>query len=66
MPATQAVGGAAGHNPIAIIVPCHRVIGTDGKLTGYAGSIERKAALLKFESAVGITAITHIDIPHNN
>ena len=45
----QAVGGAIGHNPIGIIVPCHRVIGTDGNLTGYAGGIERKEALLKLE-----------------
>ncbi len=48
----QAVGGAVGHNPISIIVPCHRVIGTDGSLTGYAGGLDRKTALLKLE---GIT-----------
>ena len=47
----QAVGGAVGHNPISIIIPCHRVIGTDGSLTGYAGGIDKKAALLKLESA---------------
>jgi methylated-DNA-[protein]-cysteine S-methyltransferase len=47
----QAVGGAVGHNPIAIIVPCHRVIGKNGSLTGYAGGIERKLALLKTEGA---------------
>ena len=46
----QAVGGAVGHNPISIIVPCHRVLGADGSLTGYAGGIERKIALLKLES----------------
>lgn len=46
----QAVGGAVGHNPISIIVPCHRVIGTDGRLTGYAGGLERKARLLEIES----------------
>ncbi len=46
----QAVGGAVGHNPISIIVPCHRVVGKDGSLTGYAGGIERKAALLKLEN----------------
>ncbi len=46
----QAVGGAVGHNPISIIIPCHRVIGADGSLTGYAGGIERKASLLKLES----------------
>ena len=45
----QAVGGAVGRNPISLIIPCHRVIGSKGKLTGYAGGIERKAALLKFE-----------------
>ena len=46
----QAVGGAVGHNPISLIIPCHRVIGADGSLTGYAGGIERKASLLKLES----------------
>lgn len=45
----QAVGGAVGRNPIAIIVPCHRVIGADGSLTGYAGGLDRKAELLKIE-----------------
>ena len=45
----QAVGGAVGHNAISIIIPCHRVIGSDGSLTGYAGGIERKRALLKLE-----------------
>ena len=45
----QAVGGAVGHNPISIIVPCHRVLGAKGKLTGYAGGIERKMALLELE-----------------
>lgn len=47
----QAVGGAVGHNPVSIIVPCHRVVGTNGSLTGYAGGIERKTALLKLEKA---------------
>lgn len=46
----QAVGGAVGHNPIAIMIPCHRVMGTDGKLTGYAGGIDRKLELLKLEA----------------
>ncbi len=46
---TQAIGGAIGHNPIAIIVPCHRVIGADGSMTGYAGGINRKARLLEME-----------------
>ena len=45
----QAVGGAVGHNPVSIIVPCHRVIGSDGSLTGYAGGIERKIKLLALE-----------------
>lgn len=48
----QAIGGAVGHNPISIIIPCHRVLGKDGKLTGYAGGIDRKRALLDLE---GIT-----------
>ena len=47
----QAVGGAVGHNPISIIVPCHRVVGTDGSLTGYAGGIDKKVALLNLEHA---------------
>ena len=46
---SQAVGGAVGHNPISIIVPCHRVVGKDGSLTGYAGGIDRKIKLLKLE-----------------
>lgn len=45
----RAVGGAVGHNPISILIPCHRVLGAGGKLTGYAGGIERKKALLKLE-----------------
>ena len=45
----QAVGGAVGHNPIAIIVPCHRVIGADGSLIGYGGGIHLKEKLLKIE-----------------
>lgn len=45
----QAVGGAVGHNPISIIIPCHRVVGSDGSLTGYAGGIEKKIKLLKHE-----------------
>ena len=46
----RAVGGAVGRNPISIMIPCHRVVGKDGSLTGYAGGTERKAALLKIES----------------
>jgi methylated-DNA-[protein]-cysteine S-methyltransferase len=49
---SRAVGLANGRNPIAIIVPCHRVIGANGKLTGYGGGLPRKAALLDFEFAV--------------
>ncbi len=45
----QAVGGAVGHNPIGIIVPCHRVVGSNGSLTGYGGGIRRKKALLELE-----------------
>lgn len=45
----QAVGNAVGHNPISIIIPCHRVVGKDGNLTGYAGGIDRKIKLLKLE-----------------
>ena len=48
----QAVGGAVGHNPISIIVPCHRVVGADGSLTGYAGGLDRKIMLLKLEKAL--------------
>ena len=47
----QAVGGAVGHNPVSLIVPCHRVIGADGSLTGYAGGVEKKRALLRLEGA---------------
>ncbi|ATW23582.1 methylated-DNA--[protein]-cysteine S-methyltransferase [Candidatus Formimonas warabiya] len=45
----QAVGGAVGHNPISILIPCHRVIGSNGSLTGYAGGIDKKKALLELE-----------------
>ena len=47
----RAVGGAVGHNPISIIVPCHRVVGAGGNLTGYAAGIEKKAGLLRLEGA---------------
>ena len=46
---SQAVGGAVGHNPISIIIPCHRVVGADGSLTGYAGGIAAKVKLLEHE-----------------
>ncbi len=48
--AVRAAGAATGRNPISIIVPCHRVVGSDGRLTGYAGGLERKRALLAIES----------------
>lgn len=50
--AVRAVGAAVGRNPISVIVPCHRVLGSDGALTGYAGGLPRKTALLALEGAV--------------
>ncbi|MDP1692911.1 MAG: methylated-DNA--[protein]-cysteine S-methyltransferase [Burkholderiaceae bacterium] len=50
--AARAAGAAIGRNPISIIVPCHRVIGRDGSLTGYAGGLQRKQALLKLEGVL--------------
>lgn len=47
----QAVGGAVGHNPVSIIIPCHRVLGADGSLTGYAGGLDKKISLLTLEKA---------------
>ena len=47
----QAVGGAVGHNSISLIIPCHRVVGTNGSLTGYAGGIDKKVKLLEMEGA---------------
>ena len=47
----QAVGGAVGHNAISLIIPCHRVVGADGSLTGYAGGVDKKIRLLKMEQA---------------
>ena len=55
----QAVGGAVGHNPVSIFVPCHRVVGTNGSLTGYAGGIQRKIELLTLEGA----DLTHFFTP---
>ncbi len=55
----QAVGGAVGHNEISIIIPCHRVVGTNGSLTGYAGGIEKKIKLLELEQ----TDMTHFFMP---
>lgn len=45
----QAVGGAVGHNKISVLVPCHRVLGSNGSLTGYAGGLEKKKYLLELE-----------------
>ena len=50
--AARAVGGALNRNPIAIVLPCHRVVGTNGSLVGYAGGLDRKAALLRLEGAL--------------
>ncbi|GGF30661.1 methylated-DNA--protein-cysteine methyltransferase [Microbacterium sorbitolivorans] len=47
--AAQAVGQAVGHNPVSIVIPCHRVMGADGSVTGYAGGVERKSFLLELE-----------------
>lgn len=48
----RAVGGAVGHNPVSIIIPCHRVVGADGSLNGYAGGLNKKIELLKLEKAL--------------
>ena len=55
----QAVGGAVGHNPISLIIPCHRVVGTSGSLTGYAGSIDKKVKLLTLEKV----DMEHFSVP---
>lgn len=55
--AAQAVGGAVGRNPVSILVPCHRVVGTDGSLTGYAGGLEKKARLLALEKPGKYTTV---------
>lgn len=70
----QAVGGAVGHNSISLIIPCHRVVGTNGSLTGYAGGIEKKIQLLELEqfifcsqkmncSFLNYNTITNVPIP---
>ena len=55
----QAVGGAVGHNEVSIIIPCHRVVGANGSLTGYAGGIDKKVRLLELEK----TDMTEFFIP---
>jgi methylated-DNA-[protein]-cysteine S-methyltransferase len=55
--AVRAVGAANGKNPISIVAPCHRVIGSNGKLTGFAGGLEAKALLLRMESKDGMPAL---------
>ena len=57
----QAVGGAVGHNPISILIPCHRVVGSDRTLTGYAGGLDKKKALLELERVNLQTA--DLDLP---
>lgn len=57
----QAIGGAVGHNPISVIIPCHRVVGTNGSLTGYAGGIDLKIRLLELEK----TDMTGLFFPKN-
>ncbi len=54
--ASRAVGAANGQNPIAVIIPCHRVIGADGDLTGYGGGLDRKELLLRLEGAAAMAA----------
>ncbi|MCU1689731.1 MAG: cysteine methyltransferase [Jatrophihabitantaceae bacterium] len=56
--AVRAVGAANGRNPISVIVPCHRVVGSDGSLTGYAGGVERKEFLLSLENPARVSAGT--------
>lgn len=55
---SQAIGQANSKNPISIVIPCHRVVGSNGKLTGYAGGLDRKAALLQREKQTALTTIT--------
>ena len=57
----QAVGGAVGHNAVSVIIPCHRVVGTNGSLTGYAGGIGKKVRLLELERA----DISRFHVPKN-
>jgi methylated-DNA-[protein]-cysteine S-methyltransferase len=59
----RAIGGAVGHNPISIIIPCHRIVGADGSLTGYAGGLERKKALLELESSIASPSVLPLTGP---
>jgi methylated-DNA-[protein]-cysteine S-methyltransferase len=61
--AVRAVGLANGRNPVSIVVPCHRVIGSDGSLTGYGGGLERKRFLLELENPVGWSTGAAADLP---
>jgi methylated-DNA-[protein]-cysteine S-methyltransferase len=54
-PAAQAIGGAVGKNPLSLLIPCHRVVGANGQLTGYGGGLDRKAALLQLERSTSDT-----------
>ena len=56
----QAVGSAVGHNPISLIIPCHRVVGADGSMTGYAGGIDRKIKLLEMERSACVGTMLHL------
>lgn len=56
----QAVGSAVGHNPISLIIPCHRVVGADGSMTGYAGGIDRKIKLLEMERSACVWTVPHL------
>jgi methylated-DNA-[protein]-cysteine S-methyltransferase len=60
--AVRAVGGANGRNPLPIVLPCHRVIGADGSLTGFGGGLERKRWLLEHEGALGRSGILALDL----
>ena len=60
----QAVGGAVGSNPISIIIPCHRVVGKDGSLTGYGGTIDNKIKLLEIEN--DMTKLYRLNIVQNH
>jgi methylated-DNA-[protein]-cysteine S-methyltransferase len=61
--AARAVGASNGKNPVSIIVPCHRVIGSGGALTGYAGGLARKSALLQLEGAIGKAVVPSAALP---